>query len=166
MNDSSASPTIQIYIDADACPVKDEAYRVAARYGVQTFVVANSRINIPRDTLIERIVVAAGPDVADDWIAERANPATIVITADVPLAHRCVTLGAHVIAPTGMVFSGQSIGMALAVRNLNDQLRSAGEITGGPAPFSPKQRSAFLSALDLAVVQLKRAGFKTGQLAD
>ena len=154
---------IRIYIDADACPVKEEVYRVAARYGVQTFVVANSRINIPRDTLIERVVVGSGPDVADDWIVEQADTAAIVITADVPLAHRCVGLGAHVIAPTGVAFSGQSIGMALAVRNLNDQLRSAGEITGGPAPFSPKQRSAFLSALDLAVVRLKRLGFTTNQ---
>ena len=154
----TAAP-LEIYIDADACPVKDETYRVAARYGLKVFVVANARINIPRDALIERVVVAAGPDVADDWIAERAQAGAIVITADVPLAHRCVSAGADVIAPHGVVFSKQSIGMALAMRNLNDDLRSSGAITGGPAPFSPKQRSAFLSALDLAVVRLKRAGF-------
>ncbi len=150
---------LAIYIDADACPVKDETYRVAARYGVKVFVVANARINVPRELLIERIVVASGPDVADDWIAERAQSGAIVITADVPLAHRCVSAGADVIAPGGVVFSKQSIGMALAMRNLNDDLRSSGAITGGPPPFSPRQRSAFLSALDLAVVRLKRAGF-------
>jgi len=150
--------TLVIFIDADACPVKDETYRVAARHGVKTYVVANSRLNVPRDPLIERIV-AAGPDIADDWIAERARAGAIVITADIPLASRCVKAGAGVITPGGLVHNDQSIGMALATRNLMDQLRSSGEITGGPPPFSPKQRSAFLSALDLALVRLKRAGF-------
>lgn len=150
---------LRLFVDADACPVKDEAYKVAARYRVKTFVVANSAINVPRDPMIERVVVPAGLDVADDWIAERAAPGIVVITADVPLAARCVKAGAIVLAPNGKAFSEQSIGMALATRNLMDQLRSSGEITGGPKPFAARDRSAFLSALDLAFVRLTRAGF-------
>ncbi|HEY8580156.1 MAG TPA: YaiI/YqxD family protein [Beijerinckiaceae bacterium] len=149
---------ITLYIDADACPVKDEAYRVAARHGVKTVVVANSFLNTPRDPLIERVVVAEGPDVADDWIASRAGPSDAVVTADVPLADRCVKAGATVLAPNGKAFTPASIGMALATRNLMTDLRSFGETTRGPAPFGPKDRSAFLSALDLAIVRLKRAG--------
>jgi uncharacterized protein YaiI (UPF0178 family) len=156
-----ASP-ITIYIDADACPVKDEVYKVAARHALKTFVVANSWINVPRDGLIERIVVEAGPDIADNWIADRAGPGSIVITADIPLAARCVKAGASVISSTGKAFTEASIGMALATRNLMDDLRSAGAVTGGPRPFSPRDRSAFLSALDLAVVRWKRAGFVAG----
>ncbi len=159
MPEASLPGPIVIYLDADACPVKDEAYKVAQRYGVKTFVVANSWIHVPRDALIERVVVAAGLDVADDWIAERACRGAIVITADVPLAARCVKAGADVIAPNGKVFTEQSIGNTLATRNLMDELRSAGQITGGPRPFAAKDRSAFLSALDLAVTRLKRAGF-------
>jgi uncharacterized protein len=155
----AASRSILVLIDADACPVKDETYKVAGRHGVKTIVVANSWINVPRDTLIERVVVPSGLDVADDWIAERARPGVIVITADVPLAARCVKAGASAIAPNGKQFTEASIGMVLATRNLMDQLRSAGEITGGPRPFAPKDRSAFLSALDLALERLKRAGF-------
>jgi uncharacterized protein YaiI (UPF0178 family) len=113
---------------------------------------------VPRDPLIERVVVASGLDVADDWIAERARRGAIVITADVPLAARCVKAGADAIAPNGKAFTEQSIGNTLATRNLMDELRSAGQITGGPKPFAAKDRSAFLSALDLAVVRLKRAG--------
>jgi uncharacterized protein len=150
---------IEIFIDADACPVKDETYKVAARHNVKTWVVANSWINVPREALIERVVVSAGPDVADDWIAERARRGTVVITTDVPLAARCVKTGADTIAPNGRAFSEQAIGMALATRNLMDQLRSEGQTTRGPPPFAPKDRSAFLSALDLALVRLKRAGF-------
>ena len=148
-----------IFIDADACPVKDETYKVAARHGLKTYVVANSWINVPRDPMIERVVVEAGPDIADNWIAERAAPGSIVITADIPLAARCVKAGASVIGPTGKAQTEQSIGMALATRNLMDDLRSSGEITGGPRPFSPRDRSSFLSALDLAVVRLKRKGW-------
>ncbi len=151
---------ILVFVDADACPVKDETYKVAGRHGVKTFVVANSWITVPRDPGIERVVVPAGLDVADDWIAERARRGAVVITADIPLAARCVKAGAEVIAPNGKAFSEQSIGMALATRNLMDQLRSSGEVTGGPRPFAPKDRSAFLSALDLALVRLKRDGFK------
>ncbi len=159
MTDASPKPPMTIFIDADACPVKDETYKVAARHGLKTYVVANSWINVPRDPMIERVVVEAGPDVADNWIAERAAPGTIVITADIPLAARCVKAGASVIGPTGKAQTEQSIGMALATRNLMDDLRSSGEITGGPRPFSPRDRSSFLSALDLAVVRLKRKGW-------
>jgi len=153
------SKPITIYIDADACPVKDETYKVAGRFGLKVYVVANAYINVPRVEMIERVVVAEGPDAADDWIAERAGPGDIVITADVPLASRCVKAGAVALSPSGKAFDETSIGMALATRNLMDDLRSAGEITGGPKPFSPRDRSSFLSALDLAVVRLKRDGF-------
>jgi uncharacterized protein YaiI (UPF0178 family) len=163
MEDLPAMPaddtTIVTFIDADACPVKDEVYKVAARYGSKTFVVANSFMNVPRDPMIERVIVPAGPDVADDWIAERARKGAVVITSDIPLAARCVASGADVIAPNGRVFTEESIGMTLATRNLMDQLRSSGEVTGGPRPFAAKDRSAFLSALDLIFVRLKRAGF-------
>jgi uncharacterized protein len=156
---ATPSPAITICIDADACPVKQETYRVAERHGVNVVVVSNSPIAVPREPFIERVVVSAGMDKADDYIAERAAKGVIVITADVPLAARCVKAGAVVIAPNGKPFSEDSIGMTLATRNLMDQLRSAGEITGGPKPFSPKDRSAFLGSLDREIVRLKRAGF-------
>lgn len=159
---TSPKPPIIIYIDADACPVKDEVYKVAGRHGLKTFVVANSFINIPRDPMIERIGVSDAPDAADDWIAERAAPDSIVITADVPLAARAVKAGAQVIAPNGKPFSESSIGMALATRNLMADLRETGTITGGPKPYSPRDRSAFLQALQAAVMRLSRAGFSTG----
>jgi uncharacterized protein YaiI (UPF0178 family) len=149
---------ITIYIDADACPVKQEVYRVAERHGLKVFVVSNSPIAVPRDPLIERVVVAAGMDAADDWIAEHATHGAIVVTQDIPLAARIVKAGGIAIAPTGKPFSESSIGMALATRNLMDSLRSAGEITGGPKPFAPKDRSAFLQSLDREIVRLKRAG--------
>jgi uncharacterized protein YaiI (UPF0178 family) len=148
---------IEIFIDADACPVKDEIYRVAARYGLKTYVVANGFMRVPRDPLIEQVVVSAGPDVADDWIANRVGPTSIVITADIPLASRCVKAGADVLTATGRRFTESSIGMALATRNLMDHLRSTGETTSGPKAFSPRDRSNFLSALDNAIVRLKRA---------
>lgn len=150
---------ITIYVDADACPVKDEVYRVAGRHGLKTLVVSNSYINVPRDPAIERVVVATGMDAADDWIAERAVRGDVVVTADVPLASRCIKAGADVIAPNGKPFTEDSIGMVLATRNLMADLRSAGAVTGGPRPFSPRDRSTFLSALDQAIVRLKRAGF-------
>jgi uncharacterized protein len=157
---------ISIYIDADACPVKQEVYRVAERHllkgaALKVFVVSNSPIAVPRDEMIERVVVAAGMDEADNWIAARAQRGDVVVTADVPLASRCVKTGAAVIAPTGKPFTEDSIGAALATRNLMDSLRSSGEITGGPKPFAPRDRSAFLSALDQAIVRLKREGFGT-----
>ena len=152
-------PSLRLYIDADACPVKDEAYRVAARYGLRVFVVANSPILTPRTALVERVVVGAGADAADDWIAERAGPGAIVVTADVPLASRCVKAGAEALAPNGKPFSESGIGMALATRDLMDHLRSGGETTPGPRPFTPRDRSNFLGALDNVVTRLKRAGF-------
>jgi uncharacterized protein YaiI (UPF0178 family) len=139
---------ITIYIDADACPVKQEIYRVAERHALKgtalkVFVVTNSPIAVPRDPMIERVVVGSGMDEADNWIAERAGAGAIVITADVPLASRAMKAGAEVIAPNGRAFTADSIGMTLATRNLMDSLRSAGEITGGPKPFSPRDRSSF-----------------------
>jgi uncharacterized protein YaiI (UPF0178 family) len=153
---------IEIFVDADACPVKAEIYRVAGRHRVKVYVVANGFLAVPNDPLVERVIVGSGFDAADDWIAERARRGAVVVTADVPLAHRCVSAGADVIGPTGKPFTEASVGMALATRNLMEGLRAMGEITGGPKPFSPKDRSAFLSALDLAVVRLKRAGFPSG----
>lgn len=150
---------IEIYVDADACPVKAEIYKVAERHGLKVYVVSNSFINVPRDPMIERVIVPSGMDEADNWIAERSVPGKIVITADIPLASRGVKAGASVIAPNGRVFTEDSIGLTLATRNLMDDLRSAGAVTGGPKPFSPRDRSAFLSALDQAIVRLKRAGF-------
>ena len=175
-------PLITIYIDADACPVKQEIYRVAERHALKgvalkVFVVSNSPIAVPRDLfaggppdakpgatfaggpLIERVVVGSGMDEADHWIAERAGRGGIVVTADVPLASRCVKAGADVIAPNGKAFTEASIGETLATRNLMDSLRSAGAITSGPKPFAPRDRSTFLSSLDQALVRLKRAGF-------
>ncbi|GJD42684.1 hypothetical protein AFCDBAGC_0523 [Methylobacterium cerastii] len=147
---------IAIYVDADACPVKDETYRVAARYGLHVYVVANSFLNVPREPWIERVVVGDAMDAADDWIAERAGPGSVVVTADVPLASRCVKAGATVIGPNGKPFSESAIGMALATRNLMQDLREAGTITGGPRPFSARDRSAFLGALDRAVNRIRR----------
>jgi uncharacterized protein YaiI (UPF0178 family) len=153
---SQPIPT-RIYVDADACPVKEEVYRVAARLGLAVVVVANSFIRVPQDPLIERVVVGDGMDAADDWIAERAGPGDVVVTADIPLAARSLKAGAAAIAPNGKSFTEADIGMTLAVRNLMSDLRSAGEITGGQKPFSPRDRSAFLSALDQAVRRAQRA---------
>lgn len=148
---------IRIYIDADACPVKDEIYRVAARYALPVSVVAGGFIRVPQDPMIERIAAGSGMDAADDWIAERVDANSVVITSDVPLASRCVKAGAQVIAPNGKPFSEQSIGMTLAVRNLMTDLRSSGEVTGGPAPFAPRDRSTFLSSLDQTIRRLQRS---------
>ena len=149
-------PAICIFVDADACPVKAEVYRVAERYGLKVFVVANSFMNVPRSEMIERVIVNEGPDAADHWIAERAGPSDIVITADIPLAARCVKKGASVIGPTGKPFDDNSIGMAVATRDLMTDMRSAGATTRGPPPLSRQDISRFLSALDLAVMRLKR----------
>lgn len=147
---------IRIFVDADACPVKPEVYRVGERYGLRVFVVANAFMQVPRGGLVELVVVAAGPDVADDWIAERAGASDIVITADVPLAARAFRNGASVLSPIGKVFDDDSIGMAVATRDLLTDLRAAGAATRGPPPLSRQDLSRFLSALDLAVVRLKR----------
>jgi uncharacterized protein YaiI (UPF0178 family) len=146
----------KILIDADACPVKDECYKVAARHDLKVFVVANRLIQAPRHPMIERVLVPQGPDAADDWIAERAEPGTIVVTSDIPLAARCVRAGAYVVAPNGKVFDDASIGMALAMRDLMEDLRASGAVSGGPKGFSPRDRSAFLSALDRGVQQTRR----------
>jgi uncharacterized protein len=158
----AAGKPLRIFVDADACPVKDETYRVAARYGVTVFVVANTPILIPRAPGIERVVVGADSDAADDWIAERAGPGAIVVTSDIPLASRCVKSGADVIAPTGKRFTESSIGIALATRDLMDHLRSTGQATAGPKAFGPRDRSNFLGALDNVVTRLKRAGAEPG----
>ncbi len=155
----TSAKKILIYIDADACPVKDEIYKVADRYRVKVFVVANSFINTPRDMDIERVTVPEGPDVADDWIAHRAAPGDIVVTQDIPLADRVVKAGALALSPKGKVFDEDSIGMALATRNLMEDLRSFGEQTSGPRPFSRKDRSQFLQKIDQIIQQLKRQGF-------
>ncbi|WP_421710340.1 YaiI/YqxD family protein [Algihabitans sp.] len=148
---------MSIYVDADACPVKAEVYRVAERYGLKVYVVANDIMSVPRDQPnVELVVVSDRFDAADDWIAERAGARDIVVTSDVPLASRCVKAGAYVLAPNGRVFTSDSIGMSVAVRNLMQDLRAGGENLGGPAPFSKKDRSAFLSALDLAANRVRR----------
>jgi uncharacterized protein YaiI (UPF0178 family) len=149
------APT-RIYVDADACPVKDEIYRVAERHRLPVTVVAAGFIRVPQHPLIERIAAGAGMDAADDWIAERAGLGDIVVTADIPLASRAIKAGAAAIAPNGRAYTEADIGMTLAVRNLMHDLRSAGEITGGPRPFSPRDRSAFLSALDQAIRRAQR----------
>ena len=150
------SQTSRIYVDADACPVKDEIYRVALRHGLPVSVVAGNFIRVPHDPLIERVAAGSGMDAADDWIAERAGKGDIVITSDIPLASRCVKAGAEVIAPNGKPFTESSIGMALAVRNLMTDLRSSGEVTGGPKSFDPRDRSTFLSTLDQAIRRIQR----------
>ena len=147
---------MRIFIDADACPVKDETYKVAARYGLKTFVVSNAFIQIPKSPLIERMIVDAGPDIADDWIAERAQPLDVVVTNDIPLADRVLKKGAAAIAPNGRAFTHDSIGSALAQRSIMEHIRSTGEITGGPRPFAAADRSRFLQALDEAIQKIRR----------
>lgn len=142
---------MQIYVDADACPVKDEVYVVATRYGVPVALVANASMHVPRGFGVELVVVDEGPDAADDWIAERAGDGDVVVTADIPLAARCLAAGAAVLGTTGRPFTEDSIGGALAGRDLGSQLREAGIHSGGPRPLSEKDRSRFLSKLDEAV---------------
>jgi len=145
-----------IYVDADACPVKDEVYRVAERYRLQVFVVSNSWIRVPREPRISSVVVDEGPDVADDWIAANAQARDIVVTADIPLARRALEAGALVVHPTGRAMTLDNIGGALASRAVGEHLRSMGEVTAGPKPFAPADRSRFLQALDTAVVKARR----------
>lgn len=143
-------------MDADACPVKDEVYKVAFRHEVPVAIVSNSIMRIPVHPLVERVVVSDGFDAADDWIAERADASAVVVTTDILLAGRCLKAGATVIAPTGKPFTTSSIGAAIATRAIMADLRAGGDAIGGPAPFSRTDRSRFLSALDLALVSLKR----------
>lgn len=147
---------IRILVDADACPVKEEIYKVAFRREIGVMIVSNSPIRIPAHPLIERVVVSDGFDAADDWIAERADDQAICITADILLADRCLKAGAAVIAPNGKPFTTASIGGAIATRAIMADLRAGGDIIGGPAPFGKVDRSRFLSAVDEALVQLKR----------
>ncbi len=145
-----------ILVDADACPVKDEIYKVALRHDVAVKIVSNSPFRVLVHPLVERVVVGSGFDEADDWIAQRATADSIVVTADILLADRCVKAGASVIAPTGKLFTAASIGGAVATRAIMADLRAGGDIVGGPAPFSKTDRSRFLQALDTALVRLCR----------
>jgi hypothetical protein len=143
----------EIYVDADACPVREEVYRVAERMGLKVFVVSNgSRPILPsRNPMIQMVIVAAGADAADDWIAERIAPADICVTADIPLASRCLKKEARALAPNGKLWTQDNIGNALAGREVGRHLRESGVNTGGPPPFSKADRSRFLGALDAAV---------------
>ncbi len=145
-----------IYVDADACPVKEEALRVADRHGLAIAYVSNAWMRLPEGANVERVVVAEGPDAADDWIAERIGKGDIAVTADIPLASRCLKAGAQVIGPAGKPFTEQSIGMALAMRDLSRHLRETGESRGFNASFTRQDRSRFLEALELAVQRAKR----------
>lgn len=146
----------RIYVDADACPVKDEVLRVAGRHGVRVTLVANRGLRPSRDPMIAHVLVPQGADAADDWIVEHAGAGDIVVTSDIPLAGRALKQGATVLGPTGRPFTETSIGMALAMRELNQHLRETGESRGLNAGFTAKDRSAFLQALDEAVVRAKR----------
>jgi uncharacterized protein YaiI (UPF0178 family) len=145
-----------IYVDADACPVKEEVYRVARRHQVQVFVVANSPMRVPAEARIELVVVRGGFDAADDWIAERIGPGDVAVTTDIPLAERCLKTGARVLGPKGRVFTEDAIGEALATRALLDMLRQSGEFGGGPAPFAKEDRSRFLAKLDEILHAVRR----------
>jgi len=142
---------IEIFVDGDACPVKEEVYGVAGRYGLHVVLVANSRLGVPPGAGVEMVVVPEGPDAADDWIAENVRAADVVVTADIPLAARCLDVGARVLGPQGREFTEDMIGGALATRELKSDLRGAGVVSGGPAPLAARDRSRFLSALDRLV---------------
>jgi uncharacterized protein len=146
-----------IYVDADACPVKEETYRVARRHAVKVFVVANSSIRVPTEDLIEMVVVKGGFDVADDWIVERIGESDLAITSDIPLAERCLKKGARVLGPKGHPFTEDAIGEAMATRALLDMLRQGGQFGGGPAPFSKTDRSRYLAKLDEILHAIKRS---------
>ena len=155
---NSAAPPVTILVDADACPVKEEIYRVAERHGAHVRVVSNSPFRVPVSERVQRVVVSDGFDAADDWIADHAGPRSVVITADILLADRCVKAGAAVLAHNGKPFDAASIGAAVATRAIMADLRAGMDgITGGPAPFGKADRSAFLQALDLALVKLARS---------
>jgi uncharacterized protein YaiI (UPF0178 family) len=148
-----------ILVDADACPVKEEIYKVALRHEVPVAIVSNDYMRVPLHPLVQRVVVGAGFDAADDWIAERADAMALVVTADILLADRCLKRGATVIAPNGKPFTTSSIGAAVATRAIMADLRAGavGDPIGGPPPFAKTDRSRFLQALDTALVRLKRA---------
>lgn len=145
-----------IYVDADACPVKDEALRVADRHGLAIVFVSNAWMRLPEGATVQRVVVPDGPDAADDWIAERIGKGDVAVTADIPLASRCLKAGAQAIGPTGKPVTEAGIGMALAMRELSQHLRETGESRGFNASFTRQDRSRFLEALELAVQKAKR----------
>jgi uncharacterized protein YaiI (UPF0178 family) len=147
---------LHIFVDADACPVKQEVYRVARRYRLDVTLVANSWMRVPSEQWIALEVVANGFDAADDWIVERVQPDDIVVTADIPLASRCLNRGARVLGPTGKPFTENNIGQAIATRDLLADLRGAGEVTGGPPPLKKSDRSRFLQQLDEAIQAIRR----------
>ncbi len=148
----------EIFIDGDACPVKDEVYAVAARIGLAVVVVANQRINVPADLGVEMVVVEKGADAADDWIAEEIRASDIVITADIPLAARCLEVGAFALGTNGREFTSDSIGSALATREIKASIRESGVLTGGPPPLTGRDRSRFSNALDRVVHAAMRRG--------
>jgi uncharacterized protein YaiI (UPF0178 family) len=148
--------TIRILVDADACPVKEEIYKVAFRRNLPVRIVSNARIRIPEHPLVERVVVSDAFDAADDWIADEADAGSVVITADILLADRCLKAGAMVIGPNGKPFTTASIGSAVATRAIMADLRAGGDVVGGPAPFARADRSRFLQTLDEALVRLER----------
>jgi uncharacterized protein YaiI (UPF0178 family) len=141
----------EIFIDGDACPVKDEVYAVAARIGLAVVVVANQRIHVPADLGVEMVVVEEGPDAADDWIAEEIRAGDVVITADIPLAARCLEVGAFALGTNGREFTQDSIGSALATREIKASIRESGVATGGPPPLTGRDRSRFSNVLDRVV---------------
>lgn len=155
-NEAQGLNPIRIFIDADACPVKDETYKVAHRYGLKTWVVSNAFMQIPASPLIARMIVEAGPDVADDWIASQVEPGDVVVTNDIPLAERTLQAGGYALAGNGKVFDENSIGSAIAQRALMEQLRSTGEMLGGPKPFDRNDRSQFLQSLDQIIQKERR----------
>ena len=148
--------TIRILVDADACPVKEEVYRVAIRHDVPVVIVSNSRMRVPEHPLVSRQVVSDAFDAADDWIAEQADSTMVVVTADILLADRCLKAGARVLSSNGEPFTTSSIGSAVAVRAIMADLRAGGDVIGGPKPFANADRSRFLSRLDEILVALKR----------
>lgn len=148
---------LHIYVDADACPVKQEVYRVARRYGLEVTLVANSWMRVPEEPWLALEVVGEGFDAADDWIVGRVRPDDVVVTADVPLASRCLKGGARVVGPTGRPFTDDNIGQAVATRDLLAGIRGAGEMTGGPPPISKRDRSRFLQQLDEVIQSIRRA---------
>lgn len=151
MPPAGVTPAPVIYVDADACPVKAEAIKVAERHGLVVTFVSNGGLRPSRDPMIRNVVVSKGADAADDWIVERARANDIVVTADIPLAARCVALGAHVLGMTGKPFTTETIGMAVAMRDLKQHLRETGERKGYNAVFAPADRSRFLGSLDQVV---------------
>ncbi|TWB34313.1 hypothetical protein FBZ90_12613 [Nitrospirillum pindoramense] len=149
---------LEIYVDADACPVKEEVFKVAERYQLKSYLVSNGPLRVPPGGLVQLVVVSDGFDAADDWIATHCGVGDIVITADIPLADRCLKAGSRVIGPTGRPFTPQSIGTAIATRALMSDLRAMGVVQGGNAPMAKRDKSQFLQALDQAVNAVRKTG--------